>query len=277
MRYLPITVLSTSMLLGFGLVGCSSNPTQTTQPTKVFTLFGLIKQKPKLENTAPPNTSTLRTMDYANTDLDHNQYKLDAFSVGGWVNQKDGDIFKAVKPTDPNSAIVYLYRIDSRWNRQEILAPNFFINEKRIPSLLNNHYYWIELPAGVYRLNVSHPLTILHFQEGTTVDFSVEAGQSYFLKYEEQNFRGKPDRSLGLLQKGPLMQMPTSLGLQEINSTRLKTPGYSFVRREKESLVQNLPNFNDKDSAKVKRNQVDDKATPPVITKPFKIWNPLTW
>lgn len=276
MRYLPITVLSTSMLLGLGLAGCSSTPTQNSQPKRI-TLFGLIKPKTKLENTAPPNTSTLKTIDFANTDLDKNQYKLDTFSVGGWVNQKDGDVFKAVQPTDPNSAIVYIYRIDSTWNRQEILAPNFFINEKRIPSLLNNHYYWIELPAGVYRLNVSHPLTILHFQEGTTVDFSVEAGQSYFLKYEEQRFRGKPDSALGLLQKGPIMQMPTDMGLQEIRSTKLKNPGYSFVRREQESIAQSLPNFNEQNSSKVKRGQVDDKAGQPVITKPFKIWNPLTW
>lgn len=276
MRYLPITVLTTSMLVGIGLVGCSTTPAQNAQPMK-FTLFGFIKQKPKLENTAPPNRSTLKTIDYANTDLDKNQYKLDAFSLGGWVNQKDGDIFRAVQPTDPNSAIVYLYRIDSRWNRQEILAPNFFINERRIPSLLNNHYYWVELPAGVYRMNVSHPLAILHFQEGTTVDFSVEAGQSYYLKYEEQRFRGKPDKSLGLLQKGPLMQMPTKLGLEEIRTTRLKNAGYSFVKRESESLAQNLPTFNEKDATKVKGNQLDDKEKPPVITKPFRIWNPLTW
>ena len=132
------------------------------------------------------------------------------------------------------------------------------------------------MPAGTYRLNVGHPLGILHFQKGTAVDFSVQAGQSYFLRYEEQKFRGKPDPSLGLLQAGPLMQMPTKLGLQEIRSTNLKTPGYSFVARDKNQPAANLPVFNDKKPSSVKGNRLDDIESP-VINNPFKIWNPLTW
>lgn len=268
MRYLPII-----MMLGIAVTGCSSM--QPSKPIK-FDLFGLIRETPKVENTAPENKSTLKTIDYANTDLDKNQYRLDAFSLGAWVNQKQGDVFKEVKPSSPDAAIVYLYRIDSRWNRQEILAPNFFLNDRRIPSLLNNHYYWIELPAGVYRLNVSHPLAILHFQEGSAADFEVKGGQTYFLRYEEQAFRGKPDKSLGLLQSKYLMQMPTDKGLEEIRSTQLKSPGLSFVDRRGQPEQASLPVFNEQKQRNVKSSHLEAVENPQT-TKPFKLWNPLTW
>ncbi len=48
-----------------------------------------------------------------------------------------------------DAAIVYLYRPDSKWNRQEIVAASMFINKHRIPSLLHNHYYWVELCTAV--------------------------------------------------------------------------------------------------------------------------------
>ena len=37
-----------------------------------------------------------------------------------------GTAFQRVKPQHPQAAVVYLYRPDSRWNRQEVVAPNFF-------------------------------------------------------------------------------------------------------------------------------------------------------
>ncbi|MFX7567126.1 DUF2846 domain-containing protein, partial [Acinetobacter baumannii] len=80
------------------------------------------------------------------------------------------------------AAVVYLYRPDTKWNRQEIAAINLFVNGKRIPSLLHNHYYWIELPAGTYRLSASRPLLGIHFQEPKYIDITVEAGTSYYLK-----------------------------------------------------------------------------------------------
>lgn len=263
--------LSLMLLLGLVVTGCAHQPPQTDM------VLGIVTQIEPKPVAKPANPSTLPTMDLANTPLSKGRFKLDTFSIGGWVNQSEGPLFQKVTPSDPNAAIVYIYRINSRWNHQEVLAPNFFLNGKRIPSLRDNHYYWIELPAGTYRLNTSHPLAILHFQKGATVDFAVEAGKQYFLRYEEQAFRGKPDKDLGLLQAGPIMQMPTAIGLREISTTQLKTPGLSFVKRAPNfESASSMPAFNDKALTKVSNQSLESKETLETPNR-FKLWNPLTW
>ena len=266
MRYLPII-----SLLAVALTGCTTTPPDSPS----YSILGLIKYKKQANTAEVANASTLKTIDYANTDPGKNRYRLGPVSIGSWVNQKEGSAFQQVTPTDPTAAIVYLYRIESNWNKQEIVAPNFFLNDQNIPSLVNNHYYWIELPAGTYRLNISRPVGVVHFQKGTAVDFSVEAGKKYFLRYEEQRFRGKPNKSDGLLQVGPLVQMPTQQGLAEISSTTLKTPGISFVKRDGLESV-NLPVFNGQAQHKASKDNLAAKKKLH-LTKPFKIWNPLTW
>ncbi|MEK5760391.1 DUF2846 domain-containing protein, partial [Acinetobacter variabilis] len=121
------------------------------------------------------------------------------------------------------AAVVYLYRPDTKWNRQEIAAINLFVNGKRIPSLLHNHYYWIELPAGTYRISASRPLLGIHFQEPKYIDITVDAGASYYLKYDEEN---KMDRSE---HTGPFMLMQDNIGRREIAFTELKSSSYNFV------------------------------------------------
>jgi hypothetical protein len=275
MRYLPMHYLSIITLSAVAFTGCATTPKSEAAQAHKFDLFGLIKYKQQPNEEAIANPSTLKTIDYALTDPHKNRFRVDPFSVGGWVNQNEGELFKQVMPTDPNSAIVYLYRTHSTWNHQEIVAPNFFLNDKRIPSLLDNHYYWIELPAGTYRLNISRPVGVIHFQKGTAVDFSVEAGKSYFLRYEEQKFRGKPNDSQGLLKAGPLMQMPTQQGLREISSTTLRTPGYSFVKRG-DIDQPDLAVFNGAAPDRVNKKQLEEKEQLH-LDKPFKLWNPLTW
>lgn len=275
MRYLPMISLPMMTLLAVTLTGCATAPKSDASRSHKFDLFGLIKYKPESNEDAVVNHSTLKTIDYANTNAHKNRFRIDPFSVGAWVNQKQGDVFRQVTPTDPKSAIVYLYRPFSSWNREEIVAPNFFLNDKRIPSLLNNHYYWVELPEGTYRLNISRPVGVIHFQKGTAVDFAVEAGKTYFLKYEEQRFRGAPNNTEGLLKAGPLIQMPTQQALTEISSTTLKTPGFSFVKRDTVDRPE-LAVFNGKQPNAVSKKQLAEKP-PLYLNKPFKIWNPLTW
>jgi hypothetical protein len=95
-------------------------------------------------------------------------------------------IFSADQPQNASSSGIF---VSSRLTleSQEIAAANIFINGNRIPSLLNNHYYWVELPAGTYRISTSRPLTVFHFQEPKYIDLTVDAGQSYYLKYDEEN------------------------------------------------------------------------------------------
>ena len=190
-----------------------------------------------LEKNSGELTATLPKVDVDKEPGLLDQYRLGGFTVGGWVNQKLGQTFAPVKPQNEQAAVVYLYRPDTKWNRQEIAAINLFVNGKRIPSLLHNHYYWIELPAGTYRISASRPLLGIHFQEPKYIDITVDAGASYYLKYDEEN---KMDRSE---HTGPFMLMQDNIGRREIAFTELK---------------------------------YNEKADVHLI-KPFKLWNPLTW
>ena len=96
------------------------------------------------------------------------------------------------------------------------------------------------------------------------------AGQQYFVKYEEEQFRGGPNGDASLLRVGPLMQMPTRQGLKEIGMTQLKTPGLNFVG-ELDSQRELVKGSEKIDSGKYHAS--DDVHT----TVLFKLWNPLTW
>lgn len=250
MRYLALILLSSS-----GLVACSHTPNQEKVASN------------QIVSTLDPVNLTEKPS-FISSKLD--QYKLTRFSVGSWVNQKPGQYFKRVQPQHPNAAVLYLYRPDSKWNRQEIIAQSFFLNGKRIPSLISNHYYWIELAEGDYQLSLSRPLTVLHFQKPLSAHFSVKAGQQYFLKYEEEQFRGGPNGDADLLRVGPLMQMPTRQALKEIGMTQLKSPGLNYVAQVAPT-GEILKSDEKIDSGKYKAS--DDIR----LTAPFKIYDPRTW
>lgn len=209
-------------------------------------------------------TSTLKPVDTEHEPGLLEQYRFGMFSIGGWVNQKMGQRFQPVQAQDEQAAIVYLYRPDSKWNRQEIVASSLFINGERIPSLLNNHYYWVELPAGTYRISTSRPVGVQHFQKPKYLDFTVQAGQSYFIKYDEENLSTRREVS------GPLIMVPEKTGLNEIAYTQLKSESYNFVALDQKSGKLR------KKAQKLKPAKYDP-AEDVQLTKPFKIWNPLTW
>ncbi|MDI3379447.1 DUF2846 domain-containing protein [Acinetobacter soli] len=206
--------------------------------------------------------STLPPVDVTQKPGITDQYHVGKFSVGGWVNQKLGQYFQPIQPQNPQAAVVYLYRPDTRWNQQEIAAANLFINGKRIPSLLNNHYYWIELPAGTYRLSSSRPLTVFHFQDPKYIDMSVEAGQSYYVKYDEEN-PGRKERS------GPFLIVSEKTGRNQIAFTRLKSSSYNFVAQDQNGKIRSK-------AQELKPAKYDEKSDV-LLVKPFKLWNPLTW
>lgn len=209
-------------------------------------------------------TSTLKPVNTEHEPGLLEQYRFGMFSIGGWVNQKLGQHFQAVQAQNDQAAIVYLYRPDSKWNRQEIVASSLFINSERIPSLLNNHYYWVELPAGTYRISTSRPVGVQHFQKPKYLDFTVQAGQSYFIKYDEENLSTRREVS------GPLIMVPEKTGLNEIAYTQLKSESYNFVALDQKSGKLR------KKAQKLKPAKYDP-AEDVQLTKPFKIWNPLTW
>ena len=215
-----------------------------------------------LKADSEPLTSTLPKIDTSKEPGKLEQYRVGGFSAGGWVNQKLGQYFQPIQPQNPQAAVVYLYRPDTRWNQQEIAAANIFVNGKRIPSLLNNHYYWLELPTGTYRISTSRPLTVFHFQEPKYIDMTVEAGQTYYLKYDEENSARK-ERS------GPFLMMQEKVGRNEISFTRLKSSSYNFIAQDVSGKIRHKPQ-------ELKPARYDEKSDV-LLVKPFKLWNPLTW
>ena len=209
-------------------------------------------------------TSTLKPIDTEHAPGMIEQYRFGMFTIGGWVNQNVGRHFQSVQAQNTQAAIVYMYRPDTKWNRQEIVASSLFINSERIPSLLNNHYYWIELPAGTYRLSSSRPLGVQHFQKPKYLDFTVEGGKSYFIKYDEENLSTRREVS------GPLIIVPEKTGLNEIAFTQLKSESFNFVAQD-----QNTGKLRKK--AQTLKPAKYDPADDVQLTQPFKIWNPTTW
>ncbi|MEC7120874.1 MAG: DUF2846 domain-containing protein [Pseudomonadota bacterium] len=268
MRYLPVV-----LMFGVVLSGCST--LQSVRQKLPAAFGGTSVADPRVQH-----RPELPTIDISEPEAFMTRFKPSSMSLGSWVDpvfgRKDGSLFELVPRMHASNAIVYLYRPASRWNAQEIIAPNFYLNGEKIPSLRNSHYYWLELPAGDYRLTVRRPLAVINFQKGTVVDFNLAAGQTYFLRYDEQNFRGKPDPALGLLQKGPISQMPTRQGLAEIRKTTLNTSGYAFVDNPDVARQTQLPTANEQLPNPVQRERLTERD-PVELGVPFKIWNPLTW
>ena len=225
-------------------------------------LLGCHAKKTIVQQTQPP--TTLPVLDLNQKPGFVEQHRLGMMTIGGWVNQKMGQAFQPVQAQHEQAAIVYLYRPDSKWNRQEIVAASLFINKERIPSLLHNHYYWIELAPGDYRLSTSRPLGALHFQKPKYLDFTVQAGESYFIKYDEENVTTRREVS------GPLMLMAENVGLNEIAFTQWKSDSLNFIAED-----QNTGKLR-KSAQKMPEAAYDPKKDVQ-LTKPFKIWDPRTW
>lgn len=273
MRYLPVVLMLG--VIGSGLSGCSTmQKVQDKLPS-----FGSSTYKDPKVHGKP----VLPVVDTSVPEKFIERLKPHDFNLGTWIRRTDnpefiradGPQFEPLPKVDDKSALVYLYRPDSNWNFQEIIAPSFFLNGMRLPSLVNNHYTWLELPPDTYRFAVRRPIGFIYFQKGTVIDFKVEAGKTYYLRYDEQGFRIKPDPSLGLLQKGPLTQMPEKLALAEMRYTTLNTPGYSFVQTVDEARDIKLPSFNGKPKKPVAASRITEKEKV-IIGVPVKLYNPLT-
>lgn len=253
-----VALAACGLLVALGLAGCAS------------------KSAPTSAKLVEP--MQLTAVDTSQKEAFTERFKPHGFSYGGWLDPfEKGAFFKPAQRQHPDSAMVYLYRPDSRWSSQEVIAASIFLNGERLHSLKNNHFYYVELPAGTYRLAIRRPLPPVYFQKGTVVDFTVQAGQDYFLKYAEQHFVSPPDRSLGLLYAKPIMQMPTKQALSEIASTRAKTTGYHFLTNPNANPEFTLPAVSGTKAHGVNKDTSLSEAKESKAGVEFKPYNPLTW
>ncbi len=238
------------------------------------------KSKPALVQYAP----NLPAVDFNEPIGIKERYKPHGFGLGAWILRSDGpkflqsrgSTFQPISPQSNKSAIVYLYRPHSDWGYQEIIAPSFFLNGQRLPNLIDNQYYWLELPAGQYRLSIRRPIGFIYFQQGTTADFKVEGGQTYYLRYDETHNLSLPDQSLGLLRVDDLAQVTPKIAQNEIGGTVMSQAGQSFVPSVDNVAPVQLPAFDGQPRHEVSKTQLTQKEAVTLGT-PLVLWNPLTW
>ncbi len=201
-------------------------------------------------------------------------YQPRGFSMGSYMSPTKGSMFEPVPATDARHAIVYVYRPDSVWNAEEIIAPGIFLNGRRLHGLKNAAYFWLELPAGEYDFAARRPVGPVYLTYIFKTRLKVEGGKSYYFRYDEEGFRPKPDASLGLLAKGPINEMPENMALQEIRETRLDQPGYGFatIQQEQWKPFDLYPQGEHPVPAERISEQRDV-----TIGRQLVLWNPLTW
>lgn len=120
--------------------------------------------------------------------------------------------FSQVEPVK-NKAVVYLYRLNTYIHSLNPDIPMFYLNDRKIGPLHIGGYYAQEVDAGPLEISFSDPFLGLRlWRSGRKVKINVEAGRSYFVKYEVA--------MIGMY----FDQVPPGYGLQEIQSLRLLKP-----------------------------------------------------
>lgn len=230
---------------------------------------------------ADPKQATIQTLPTVNISEPEaftERLKPHGWDIGSFLDPWErGALFTPTQRSHVTSALVYFYRPDSAWSRAEIIPASLFINGLRIPSLKNNHYYAVELPAGEYRLAIRRPLPPVYFQKGTVVDFQVQAGKTYYLRYAEQYHVPAPDPALGLLYARPIAQMPEKAALQDLRSMRLKTPNLRFIHNPDKVDERTFTTTGVVATFKpVDKDRLSEKQ-PVYVAPQFSFTNPLTW
>ena len=208
--------------------------------------------------------------------IDHvlDTYRPRGFSIGSYVMPTKGSLYQPVPATDARSSIIYIYRPASTWNAEEVLAPNIFLNGRRLHGIRNNAYFWLELPAGEYDFAARRPVGPVYLGYIFRTKLKVEGGKQYYFRYDEEGFRIKPEKALGLLQMGPLSEMPEKMAIQEIRETRLDQPGYAFATLSQERWKPfDLYAEGEHPVPPERIQELKDVS----IGKEVVLWNPLTW
>ncbi|KAF0806258.1 signal peptide protein [Alcanivorax sp. S71-1-4] len=150
---------------------------------------------------------------------------------GAFIEAAGGETFEPLDTLDPRNAMVYLYRPGNQWGYEEVQAPTFFINEQQLAGLKSGAYTWLELHGGEYDLYARRPLSILFLKTIFELPLKVEGGQTYYLRYSEDQPLDYAARGLDpaqFMQAGPLQQVPEPLALAEIRNLRLDEAGYYY-------------------------------------------------
>lgn len=206
---LSVRNLICALVALFMLVACGSRPMATATPASdaMADLTGSIKR-------IAPSTLPLMT------------------TPGTWVRPPKGPLFEPIDTLDPRHAMIYVYRPSTSWEDQELQAPSFFVNGRKVFGLKSGSYTWMEIHAGNYQFYAKRPLSILFIKKIFELDIKLQGGRTYYLRYSEDapfDYAGEGLNPKDFQQAGYLQEVPESIALVEIASLRMDHPGLYFA------------------------------------------------
>ena len=149
-------------------------------------------------------------------------------TLGTFLSHPKGPSFAPLETLHPDHAMVYVYRPSNTWGDQELQAPSFLVEDKRVFGLKSGAYSWLELAPGEYDFYARRPFTLLHLTTVLELPLKVEPSQVYYFRYSESqplDIQVMGWEALDLMHDGPLQQVPEDFAREEIRRLRLDAAG----------------------------------------------------
>lgn len=111
-------------------------------------------------------------------------------TMGSFLAPTRGVTYDQV-PALEGRAMLYIYRPSSSWAGGELEAPLVHVDGHRLGGIKNNGFMWISLIPGRHEIELTRAVggvdNILgfHFYRLKTLTLEMEAGQYYYLRYNE--------------------------------------------------------------------------------------------
>lgn len=159
-------------------------------------------------------------------------------NYGSGVKKPHGQDFKPVGPRwdFEHNALLYVYRPSSQWANDEIEAPSFNMNDKRLFNIKGGGYTWYELKPGEYDVVMRRGLFGLEgvnnliLKKVAALSLDVKAGETYYLRYSEIDVpQESASSTLQRLGDGPLQLVSADLALAELPATKMMHHGRDLL------------------------------------------------
>ncbi len=168
-------------------------------------------------------------------------YQSIGHNFGSFVVAPNGQDFQPVgyRWDYEHTALVYVYRPASTWANDELEAPSFYINDKRLFNMRGNGYTWYELEPGDHKVLVRRPLTGLEgikidgvidftLKMVTELEINAKAGQVYYLRYSEVDQDAAKFADM-TFHDNPLQVVTPDVAMAEIQQTNMLNEGRGLV------------------------------------------------
>ncbi|MEH6551484.1 MAG: DUF2846 domain-containing protein [Pseudomonadales bacterium] len=130
--------------------------------------------------------------------------------------------FQAFQPTNPNNAVVYLYRPKSPWNIKSGEYPMALIDDKEVGTIKYEQHRVLELAPGRYNLRMTgaNPEAKWTLRE-LEANVSLKAGQTYYFRIAVS--RNTDAENITSPTVYVVFMQPVSIkdGAHEVSTTRL--------------------------------------------------------